>query len=688
MVLIDRPGDSVVGDAGAEPAPTPHESDVESLASASADADANRLATTSDTQCQAAAADDGQQVAVQASAAQPCAAPGREQGPEDLAPEELATSAPLPSEQWAFPGTQRRQQWGLMLAGAIAGIVLALGVFGFLVSRALAPQQPQATSTTPPVTSADSDSVGAPSADSTRSGEPSPDAATPEPGVVGSLEAGESTGPTGETTAAEPATPSDTTPSGTPRSTVAQAEAHTPDSEPDEDAAPNASGLNATAQEMDNRSTEPGESGPGSEPATDAAASTSLAQTLETFAPFIDPEAFVPRPAEPPSLPTAKPELDPDAAQDTAQRVPRPEPREVDVEQRLKDTIPSIEFREVPLRDFVRFVTGFSTIPISLDPDALTLVGARADVPVSVQQTDTTVGRVLTEALAPLGLGFEVLGDQLLVTRVAPADTPLRTLKHPVDDLVSGDPAQLNQLASLIVDMVEPEAWDVLGGQGTLEQEMPSLVIRQRDTVLFRVIVFCERLRAARGLPPQSRFDPSLFALEPSFVRIEQALRRPVTLNYLEPAALTRIVDQLSQNSGLDILIDWRALADLGWNPDAETTLSANGEAVGDVLASLLRPLDLNYRVIDQGCVQITSPDQLETALDVEFYAAADLRSGDVSDDPFTAQIAAQLGDDVLDDVGGTLYLDPPSGYLIAALPQPVQRKLAAVLAARRSAAP
>jgi hypothetical protein len=329
---------------------------------------------------------------------------------------------------------------------------------------------------------------------------------------------------------------------------------------------------------------------------------------------------------------------------------------------------------------------GFSTIPITLDPDALALVGETSESRISVQQTGTTVGRALAAALQPLRLGVEVVDDQILVTRVASGEAALRTYPHPVDDLVAGDPARLAELANRIVDMVEPESWEPLGGEGMIRLKMPSLVIRQRETGLFRAILFCERLRTARGLPPRSGFDPSLFDLEPRFLAASEALARPVTLNYVEPTSFVGIVDQLSDESGLQILIDWRELAGLGWHPGAETTVSASSDPLGKVLGNLLRPMDLVYRVVGPTCIEVTSRNRLDTHLDVEFYPVADLVSAELTPDSLLTRIRANLGEQVLDDVGATLDYDSPSGYLVVALPQPLQRKVLAQLEALRSA--
>jgi hypothetical protein len=373
------------------------------------------------------------------------------------------------------------------------------------------------------------------------------------------------------------------------------------------------------------------------------------------------------------------PQLDPQAVT-TQPSVPRPEPRQVDVPARLLDKIAEVEFADVPLKNFLRFIMNFSTIPISLDPDALALVRATPRTKISLRKTDATVGQLLTAVLDPLQLAPVAVDQQLVITRPPLPDGGLRAHWHGVSDLVGNDPQRLTQLVDLIVETVDPSAWEAAGGPGVLREQLPSLVIQQRDTVLFRVLIFCERLRAARGLPPQSKFNPELFSLEPRLARAAPRLAKPVTLNFPQPAPFARILDRLGDESGVDVLVDWPALAQLGWTLDTETTLAANQQPVGEVLTSMLQPMDLTYRVLDPGTVQITSPAAADARWDIEFYPVIALLAPGQSPDALVTRVRNDLTGGNPGALAGVLRWDAPSQHLIAALPQPQQRKLAELL--------
>jgi len=568
----------------------------------------------------------------------------------------------LPTDDWTSQSAQHRQQWLLMGGAALAGIVLAVGLFGFWVSRT-SNSQPSETTERPEPPKDESNSPAESQAEETPDESEIEVAATDE-------ETNDAVESTVEVT--EPAVTEPVLPTTDPEPTEAD-ETTKPASEPDE-----ASVTPAENEKTDEMILVPDSTETDNE-SEDAAA---LSETLDALVPLIDSKPYaMPKPADEANEKKAS-ELEPGDLALNATSAPRPEPREVNVPLRLEDKIPEIEFPEVPLIDFVRFVTSFSTIPITLDPQALALVKVTPRTPVSVRLSDTNVGAVLSAALAPLRLDYVSTGSQLLITRPLPPDGQLREHSHSVVDLVGNDPDQLAELADMIVEMVESGSWEESGGSGTIRHEKSSLEFRQRDTVLFQAIVFCERLRAARGLPPKSNFDPSLFNLEPRLSQAEKRLATPVTINYIQPASFVRILDRLSAETELNILVEWQSIAELGWSPDGEATVSANNEPVGDVLTKILRPMDLTYRVIDAATIQVTSPIQLDARLDVEFYPVADLLTAEPNADEFAGRLRTELG-----DVDAVLRFDDPSKHLIAALPQPQQRKLADLLSQWRAKA-
>jgi hypothetical protein len=294
---------------------------------------------------------------------------------------------------------------------------------------------------------------------------------------------------------------------------------------------------------------------------------------------------------------------------------------------------------------------------------------------------------MLKSALEPYHLNFVASDSQLVVTRSDVRDGSTRQRPYSVDDLAT-DTQQLATLGKLVQELIAADSWKAAGGPGSLQIGTNSLLIDQSELVHFQILVLLEKLRVARGLAPRSKYDPSLFRIESRTERAAAQLSAPVTVNYIQPAPLTQILDRLGKQSAVQILVDWRAAADAGWSINADATLSADKEPLGDTLQRLLQPMDLTYRVVDAGTLQITTPELLHKHIETELYDVGDLVSDKLPTAQLLVKIRSALGEHRFREGGGKGVLghDAPSRYLLASLPQPQQIALAKLLNEWRSA--
>ncbi len=75
--------------------------------------------------------------------------------------------------------------------------------------------------------------------------------------------------------------------------------------------------------------------------------------------------------------------------------------------------------------------------------------------------------------------------------------------------------------------LVSPESWQSAGGEGTIETEKTALVVSQTAAVHDQILVFCEKLRNARGRPLKSNRDPKRFELTTRLQQAASALKSP-----------------------------------------------------------------------------------------------------------------------------------------------------------------
>ncbi len=552
----------------------------------------------------------------------------------------------LPTDQWSSTTSQLWRSWVLMGGAAAAGIVLAGTVFGFVIARFSRPDETAQESAPPPAAAA-------------------PEQARPAPAAAG--------GDTSESTGEENP-PADANPPGGPRdekgapADPARPVAGDPDAPQQPpadpaDAAPDAAVPDAAPP--DDADDGPPGFTPKADPAGDGDAATTLDETVAQFEALLDDKPMPP--VEPEEGADAPPADLP--VEDAGPR--RPPPRVVDVAARLDDNLIEIEIDGTPLVTFLQFMSQLSTIPITLDPEVLPWLNLTPVSPVTAQRSGATVEEILAEALTPLGLSCVVREKQLLVTRPSGPPRPL-TLR--IQDLAS-DRAELRAMATLMTTLVAPGSWRDGGGLGRITVQEDALVVQQSDPVKFEILRFFERLRVARGLPPRSSFAASLFALTPRHERAKLSLDAPVSLNYLQPTSLEEVVQRLGHAAGCHVLIDWGALAEAGWNPDAQVTLTVAERPLRDALRELLEPMELTYRAIDAELLQVTTPQQIARRPELEFYDVAELLGETTTPEQLITALKKALGEDLFVETGGqgVLYFDPPSKCLLAALAQPQQ---------------
>jgi len=431
---------------------------------------------------------------------------------------------------------------------------------------------------------------------------------------------------------------------------------------------------------------QPPEAGPLSptEPsgqATKTARPTAPPKPNSPFDPILEPESdpLAPKTEQPAIKPAAPPPAEPMEDEAPAKpAVPRPEPREVDVAARLADPLAALETEGTPLADFLQVISDLSTIPITLEPDALPLAQANATSPVVLKLSSTTVGAALTAGLSRLGLEHVPSEGHVIVRLIEPEE--MKVLPYPHKDLTGGE-AAATELAELIQAVVDPPSW-TLGEAGATIAVEETLKIKQRRANHAQIFLLCEKLRTARKLPHASKYPPALFQLDSRTKQATAKLKTPVTLNFHQPTPLVKLLAQLEQTAGVRILVDWRDIASGGWNSDALATLVVEKESLALALEKLLEPLDLAWRVVDGQTIQVVTPATLSSRNELELHAVGDVVKDDPTGQHLVNEIRETLGEELFLDHGGPceLRFDTASQCLIASLPQPKQQDLEAFL--------
>jgi hypothetical protein len=361
-----------------------------------------------------------------------------------------------------------------------------------------------------------------------------------------------------------------------------------------------------------------------------------------------------------------------------ARRLPRSEDATpLDARARLRDPIKGLQLPAAPLNDFARFLTDLTTLPISLDLPALRAAGVGIATPVAVSQQDSTVAEVLTAALAGRRLTYLTEGNQIIVTSGAPA----REVFLRINDLVGDDLHATREFAQLTQSLVAPHSWQAAGGKGELRVEPGAMTVKQSPAVIYELVIFCERLRVARGPAPRSRLEPRWFALTTKLDQAATALKQPVMFTFHEPTHLQRVTRYLEAQTGVRLLIDWRSLARDEFTPATQITCAVEERPLADALTAVLTPLNLSWRVVDAKTLEIFSRQDAAKA-QREFYPLGSLLDAGTQPEAVLAAVRNGTSDKLWQAGGGpgVLHYDPAGRCLIVYHLQGVQAEVAGLL--------
>jgi hypothetical protein len=136
-----------------------------------------------------------------------------------------------------------------------------------------------------------------------------------------------------------------------------------------------------------------------------------------------------------------------------------------------------LEFVEMSLKDVASFLEDYADVKVVVDYRGLYKAKLSGDVPVTVSVADVTLASALDRMLSPIGLGWVIEGEVLMLTTDEVAATRQTTRQYYVADLAwrGGAPA----LVRTIVTTVDPPSWSVRGGEASIRTFDTKVVVTQ-----------------------------------------------------------------------------------------------------------------------------------------------------------------------------------------------------------------
>ncbi len=171
----------------------------------------------------------------------------------------------------------------------------------------------------------------------------------------------------------------------------------------------------------------------------------------------------------------------------------------------------SVDFLDTPLETAVRDLAEIAQADIRLDVPALRDNRIREREPVTLKLADRSLKTVLQALVMDLDLTWMLQDGVLWITTAERAEEFLKTAVYDVRDLCR-DQDESESLREAILSQTENDAWDEIGGPGSLQFARPgTLVVLNDEDILMEVLELLETYRMAlRTSKPRDRnaLDP------------------------------------------------------------------------------------------------------------------------------------------------------------------------------------
>lgn len=349
-------------------------------------------------------------------------------------------------------------------------------------------------------------------------------------------------------------------------------------------------------------------------------------------------------------------------------------------EQALDEAV-TFDFDEVPLVQAAAFLADATGLDVYVDETTLADAGLGDDLSITGKAKDIAVRVALDRWLEPLGLALHREEDVLVITTREEAEIALTVGIYNVADVLTpedDDPEDessrdYDALASLMLSIVAPESWDEVGGAGTLAFFRGYLFVLQNYEThqeIARLLTALRKWRDGESLPNRDGGA------------IRERLRQPATVDFHD-TPLGKAADLLRRQYDVPIVVDVRALDDVGYDDRAPVSLRASAVPLKAALDLALRPLDLTWMIHGEA-VLITTPEEAEGRLRTECYPIGELV--DVhGQSPPTAEdlieiVTTTVAPETWTDVGGTGSVGMYRNVLVVSQTDRVQERVVRLL--------
>ena len=368
-------------------------------------------------------------------------------------------------------------------------------------------------------------------------------------------------------------------------------------------------------------------------------------------------------------------------------------PAEIDVDARMALSIHSIVFPESPAAA-TRLLSEFSGVPIEFDLDRFALLRPSLNKRLDLKLDDVDVETALAKEAEMLKWNVVKSSDRVVIEPQSSELSELVEQRFDVADLLgdatpfpvkvsvdgsSNDPESTTSAALIefVKSLVAPEQWGEGEGCGKIGVDGDELVVAHNSTVRKSVEILLDQLRVLRRLDAERRIATESLAPE---LRGWETLSKKTSFNLVKPISLQQATSILENKFNFLAIWDDAALNASGAGRDSTTNARIETSPVAKVLSDVLEPFRLNYVILDEKLILITTDEKADAYRTVELHGFATLDAPKTLEQALklTEKMKSEIAPESWNDPEVSLWIDVENGCWIVRQSQPVQRRIRA----------
>jgi hypothetical protein len=333
------------------------------------------------------------------------------------------------------------------------------------------------------------------------------------------------------------------------------------------------------------------------------------------------------------------------------------EPRAIDPATLMPEKLAAkatVEFTEASLKDVVKWLQEEQNLGVLIDEQDIASDGVSLIEPISDRLNDEPL-YLLLDRLSHYGLSWYFEDDVLHITSISKAEERQNTVPYNVGDLIDAG-YDASRLLHAIQEGTTGE-WEEAEGVGGAIILLGDVIFVRQPARIHREVA---GLLAALRKPARRTFTLDA----PQHAAIREKLQQRVSID-LQDAPLGNAVKLLTQQTGIDIRLDGRAMRERRVRERTPVSLKLSDQKLTVVLQALVA--EWGFKALpEDGVLWITSPDNAQKVRLTAVYDVRDLCRDDAESNALAHAILGQTRSEWSEHegVGGHLAFARP-GILV-----------------------